>query len=162
MSLKVNLRHLEKGPQHLEGEMPAEELDLEGVDELIRVPGPLRYDLEAQKMEHAILVQGRLSLDLECDCVRCLKTFIHHLELRDFTCHILLEGDEKSVVTNDCVDLTPHLREDILLGFPRHPLCKPDCRGLTKPSNARKSKPRGAGDAKKHSPAWAELNKLKF
>ncbi len=33
-------------------------------------------------------------------------------------------------IKNDCVDLTPWVREDILLGFPQHPLCRPDCGGL--------------------------------
>ena len=33
-------------------------------------------------------------------------------------------------IENDCVDLTPFVREDILLEFPQHPLCKPDCGGL--------------------------------
>ena len=43
-----------------------------------------------------------------------------------------LVGEEKVAVDNDCVDLTPYLREDILLAFPQHPLCEPDCRGLPK------------------------------
>ena len=41
-----------------------------------------------------------------------------------------LEGEEEVPVINDCVDLTPYMREDILLAFPQHPLCEPDCGGL--------------------------------
>ena len=50
------------------------------------------------------------------------------------------EGEDRVAVDNDCVDLTPYLREDILLEFPQHPLCKPECRGLKKTSTG-KAKP---------------------
>jgi uncharacterized metal-binding protein YceD (DUF177 family) len=60
----------------------------------------------------------------------------------------------------DTVDLTSFLREDILLELPQHPLCKPDCGGLKKPT-PEKSKPSGSSDVKTSS-AWAELEKLKF
>ena len=60
------------------------------------------------------------------------------------------------------VDLTPYVREDILLEFPRHPLCNPDCRGLPGISVGGSTNLRGAGKTEVGSPAWAELNKLKL
>jgi uncharacterized protein len=137
MALLINIRQLEKENISLEGELPANDLDLEGVDELIRVEEPLQYDLEAEKLDDSILVQGTLALNLQCECVRCLKSFVYPLELTGWACHLPLEGDEKVPVANDSVDLTPYLREDILLEFPRHPLCKSDCSGL--PKKAEKS-----------------------
>jgi uncharacterized metal-binding protein YceD (DUF177 family) len=69
-----------------------------------------------------------------------------------------LEGEDKVSVENDCVDLTPFIREDILLDFPQHPLCKPECAGLKTKSQAPKVK-----DAEKEASAvWAELDKLKL
>jgi uncharacterized metal-binding protein YceD (DUF177 family) len=63
-------------------------------------------------------------------------------------------------VANDCVDLTPYVREDILLEFPRHPLCNLECRGLPKTSVG-KSKNASSADKTEAGPsAWAELNKL--
>ena len=41
MPITVNLRHLEEKEVQLDGEISAEELDFEGVDELIRVREPL-------------------------------------------------------------------------------------------------------------------------
>jgi uncharacterized protein len=160
MSLLINLRHLEKAELPLKGKLPAAELDLDDVDELIRVEGPLKYDLEAQKLEKSILVQGSVELDLKCECARCLKPFTHRLEFADWACHLPLEGEEKAVVAGDCVDLTPFLREDILLELPQHPLCQPDCRGLVKKPAVRKKS--DAGRTKEGSSAWTELNKLKF
>lgn len=150
--LSINLRHLEEHDLRLRGELPAAELDMETGDEMVHASQPLRYDLEAQKLEGGMLVRGSLRLVLECRCVRCLKPFARELELKEWTCHLPFEGEDKVAVVNDCVDLTPFLREDMLLEFPQHPLCKPDCKGLKV-----SEQPREENDS-----AWAELDKLKF
>src|SRR5579884_2553189 len=162
MSLMINLRHLEKDNVELEGELPANQLDVEGADELVHVREPLHYELLAQKMDHSVLVQGKLSIVLDCECARCLKPFKHKLEFEDWACHLPLEGEEQAVVSNDCVDLTPYIREDILLGFPQHPLCEVECGGLQNKAANRRKKTGGTGQTKENSSAWAELNKLKF
>ena len=155
--LSVNLRHLESHEIRLEGELAAAELDFDLHDEMIRAEQPLRYDLTVEKLSDALLVTGSLKLVLDCQCVRCLKAFKHKLVLEDWTCHLPLAGEEKAAVNNDCVDLTPFVREDMLLEFPQHPLCKPDCGGLKK-SQA----PKTGGKDRSESAAWAELDKLKL
>jgi uncharacterized protein len=65
-------------------------------------------------------------------------------------------------VVNDFVDLTPYVREDILLEFPRHPVCNPECRGLPKTAIGQARNSSGTGKTEVGSPAWAELNKLKL
>jgi uncharacterized protein len=162
MPLLVNLQHLEAHELRFEGELPLGELDIETGDEVIRLVEPLEYDLEVQKVEDGLLVQGKLSLDLSCQCVRCLKPFLYRLELMDWARHFPLQGEEAAAVVNDCVDLTPYIREDILLGFPQHPLCEPECPGL--PANdVRRAKKTSSTEQTDHgSPAWEELNKLKF
>jgi uncharacterized protein len=164
MALLINLRHLDRDNVELEGELPANELDVENVDELIHARKPLHYQLEAQKMESGILVMGNVAITLDCECARCLKPFEYRLELKDWTCHLPLEGEDQVAINNDCVDLTPYLREDILLGFPQHPLCKPECGGLPKKAVGKTKKTGGTGKTKEKtsSSAWAELNKLKF
>lgn len=160
MPLLVNLRHLERHDLTLNGELPTADLGIDTCDEMVRLAKPLQHQLVVQLLDDALLVRGRLLLPLACECVRCLKTFEYRLELDDYTCHLPLSGEEKVPVVSDCVDLTPFLREDILLELPQHPLCKTDCGGLKKPHTG-KSKPSGAGDVKTTS-AWAELDKLKF
>jgi uncharacterized metal-binding protein YceD (DUF177 family) len=159
MPLQVNIRHLEDNDVHLRGELPVAELDLPNNDELIRAAQPLRYDLTAQRVGDAILVQGRVELTLECDCAHCLKPFQHRLELDPWTAHLPLEGPEKAAVKDDLADLTPSLREDILLALPQHPLCGAGCAGL--PNRAKENKTKGASQTDRSS-AWSELNKLKF
>jgi uncharacterized metal-binding protein YceD (DUF177 family) len=161
MPIKFNIRHLEENDLTLQGELSAAELALEHHDELVRAIKPLKYDLTAQKMGNDILVQGRLELLLDCECSRCLKPVEHMIELPDWAVHLPLEGPEKASVNNDCVDLTPYIREDILLELPQHPLCGSNCAGLPKGSVGIAKKPKGAGQTEASS-AWSELNKLKF
>jgi uncharacterized metal-binding protein YceD (DUF177 family) len=56
--------------------------------------------------------------------------------------------------------LTPYVREDMLLELPRHPLCRPDCRGLEKIKTSRAQNTGGKDELT--PPAWAELDKLKL
>jgi uncharacterized protein len=129
---------------------------------LIRAEGPLQYDLEAQQIETSLLIKGRLRLRLQCECARCLKPFEYPIELKEWTRHLPLEGEERAPVANDCVDLTPFLREDILLEFPQHPLCKPDCGGLPKTHRGKAKKVDDLKPGPQESTAWAELDKLKL
>jgi DUF177 domain-containing protein len=154
--LKVNLRHLEEHGIHLQGELPVAELDLGVNDELIRVERPLHYDLSVERLHDAVLVTGSLALPLDCECARCLKKFKTELKLAGWALHLPLEGEDKVPVDNDCVDLTPFVREDILLDFPQHPLCRPDCAGLR--NKVRKSE----AVKKPVLNVWTELDKLKL
>jgi uncharacterized protein len=162
MPLVVNLRHVEAHNVRLKGELPVEELDLDTRDELIQAREPLHFDFEVQKMEHALLIQGSLQLTLDCQCARCLKAFKWPIKLDHWACHLQLQGEESVPVINDCVDLTPYIREDILLEFPQHPLCDAECRGLPKTVSGKAKKPLSASQTETGSPAWSELNKLKL
>ena len=162
MSLQVNLRHLEEHPIRLQGELAPAGLDIETRDQIIQLGGPLSYDLEVQKMESGLLVQGQLRLPLRCQCVRCLKSFEYILELHQWASLLPFQGEDAVKVINDCVDLTPIIREDILLEFPQHPLCDVNCRGLRNASVGKSKTFSNIGQADAGSPAWNELNKLKF
>ncbi len=161
MSLVINLRHLAAHNLVLRGEVPVSELDIDNRDEMIQPGLPLWHDLEVQKLERSLLLRGQLRLTLRCQCVRCLRPFEHRIELNAWACHLPLQGEDRVPVINDCVDLTPYIREDILLEFPQHPLCKPDCRGLEK-TQIGKAKSSGAGQTETSSSAWAALDKLKL
>jgi uncharacterized protein len=113
-------------------------------------------------MEQSLLVQGSLQLPLQCECVRCLKSFEHKLKLSHWARLLPLEGEEKTPVDNDCVDLTPYLREDILLEFPQHPLCETECRGLPANQTGKAKRTTKPEASTQQSSAWNELDKLKF
>ena len=158
MPLKFNIRHLENKELRLQGEVPSEELELELHDEMISPVGTLAYDLEAEQIDDAALVRGDLRLPIEYTCVRCLKKFTEALELEDWTCHLPLTGEDATPVENDLVNLTPYMREDILLALPQHPLCEPECGGLKPPASLN-----DPGEMSEPTPsAWSELDKLKL
>src|SRR5580704_2862144 len=155
MTVPINLQQLEHGVLRLKGELTSADLELEGLDELIHVEGVVNYELTAEKLEKSVLVQGNVSLKFRCECARCLKPFIRPLELANWACHLPLEGEEAAPVMNDCVDLTPYLREDILLEFPQHPLCRPDCDGLPGKSTGKIENTGGIGQTSNALSDWA-------
>ena len=161
MSLIVNIRRLEAEDVELRGDLPVAELALDCPDELVHARQPVRFDLTAQKPGREVLVQGKIGLVLDCECSRCLKAFQQRLELANWTAHVPLAGPEKVEIKDDCVDLTPYLREDILLEFPQHPLCEAGCASL--PNRADKNAKQAKGGSQTSSSSvWSELNKLKF
>lgn len=160
MSISFNLRHLEKRCIRLTGEAAFSDLDLDSRDELIRFCGPVTYELEVQKVERGVLVQGALSVEVECDCARCLKTFAQPIALQPWTVYLPLAGDDAVRVDNDCVDLTPYLREDILLALPQHPLCAQDCQGLLREYGRVLKSPTAEGMGESRVSPWGDLDKL--
>ncbi|MBR90542.1 MAG: hypothetical protein CMO66_04625 [Verrucomicrobiales bacterium] len=155
MTLQVNLEALKEGDLPFVGEIPAEKLDIIEDDELIRSVHPLTYNLEASLLEDALLVRGRLDMPLDCECARCLQPFVHTVTLPEWTAHLPLTGEDAVEIKEEVVDLTPVLREDILLGFPRHPLCAPDCAGLASKTNG------DAATADPEESPWARLDEWK-
>jgi uncharacterized protein len=159
MLIKVNLRLLEKKPALLEGEVDFSELAPGIKDELIRLTGPVKYWLTVEKQAQGVHVQGRLGAEVQCDCARCLNSFDFPLELADFIALGVLEGEEALIRDGDFADLTPLVREEILLALPTHPLCRPDCRGLQQKNDARDNRL----DASPSSGlVWGALDKLKL
>jgi uncharacterized protein len=162
MPILINIRQLQKQNLQLAGELVPLELNLNGLDECIEVSLPIRYQLEAEMMDSQVLVRGCITLQLELTCVRCLKQFSQPCDFTDWACDLALEGEDKTPVANDCVDLTPQIREDILLAFPQHPLCETGCGGLKRLSGAAVDRRIGPEPGGVVPTAWAELDKLKL
>ena len=160
MPFLVNLHQLDKANIRLQGELNAEELDMEDLDELIHFRRPLTYDVEIQKDRENLLLQGRWRVSLDCECARCLKAYRHDIQLDEWTCLVPLAGESMAVTINDSVDLTPYLREDIVLALPPHPVCGPDCPGIR--SQQRDSVEKKAAEQETKSSPWNELDKLEF
>ncbi len=112
--MKIHLRQIPAAGLHLEGEedCPVPQLD----PEQVRCAGPLRYALDAGVSEGALWANGELTQPVELHCVRCLEAFLFEIEVKDFAVHAELAGPE-------VVDLTPFMREDILLNLPPYPHC---------------------------------------
>jgi uncharacterized metal-binding protein YceD (DUF177 family) len=112
--MKVHVLQIPPEGMSLEGEEPSDVLDLGsfGASAL----SPIRYALDVGLSDGGLFATGRVSVQVECECVRCLERFQRPLEVPDFACQVQLEGREM-------VDLTEQIREDILLALPAHPHC---------------------------------------
>jgi len=161
MPILVNLIQLQECNAHIRGELPVSDLDLGFEDEVVRFAQPLKYRLEVQLLDDALLLTGDLELPVTCECVRCLKPIPEVIRLRNWACHIPMEGEERPAIVRDSVDLTPYIREDMVLALPTHPVCRDDCPGLT--AKTKHSLRTAAGSkAEGVSSPWDELNKLKL
>lgn len=112
-------------------------------DEEIVIAEPVRFSGSLQKKGERIFVQGKVSTRLVLVCVRCLDPFSITVA-EDFSAEYLPEiyeefEKEKSIRGEDfdvsyyagtCIDLTPALRDHLLLAVPVAPLCRADCLGL--------------------------------
>lgn len=162
MPLKVNMNDLARTEVSFKGVLPVKELEIDGLDEVIHANHDLFYDFTVQKLEKQLLLNGNLSIALDCECVRCLKSFVYNIVLNNWSLTLELEGEEKVNIVNDIVDLTPYIREDILLNFPLHPVCEPECAGLPELLASGQIEQMKSDRPEPFNSVWAELDKLKL
>ena len=161
MPLLIHLKDLtDDNALELSGELPPAELDLGGIDPLMTAPKPLKYDLTVTMMGEALLVQGEWSIPLAFECARCLKRFEQEIADPQWACHLPLEGEEAVPISDETVDLTSAVREDIVLALPQHPGCGEGCAGMPEAfaADSKTSEP-GGGLA---ATDWSDLDKLKL
>jgi uncharacterized metal-binding protein YceD (DUF177 family) len=146
--VKVHLKQIPSDGLHLEGdeECPFLELGAEGIG----CAGPLHYKIDLGVANGALWASGSLSQTVQLRCVSCLEQFIHEIRVPAFAAHIELLGPET-------IDLTPLMREDLLLNLPAHPHCNRDGSRVCK---ARQVEFRG--QATEHKSDWSALDKLKL
>jgi uncharacterized metal-binding protein YceD (DUF177 family) len=115
--MKVHLKQIPPEGLHLEGD---EDCPLEGLEEEdVRCAGPLRYKIDIGVSGSALWANGSLHQAVELRCVSCLEKFVYEIRVPEFAVHTELRGPET-------VDLTPFVREDLLLNLPAHPRCDRD------------------------------------
>lgn len=162
MPVLISIAALNHGVVQLEGELAAEELALDLNDPCIVSRLPLHYQLAAEFMGDEVFVQGELEARLDCVCVRCLEPFEHVLRVSPWSALFPLSGEDALPMVDEAVDLTPQIREDSLLALPQHPVCRPECRGLSS-QGLDSTKPTGASDDLRRVPsAWSVLDTLKL
>jgi uncharacterized metal-binding protein YceD (DUF177 family) len=150
--VKIHLRQIPAEGLHLEGEeeCPIPQLDPEET----RCAGPLRYALDVGISEGALWANGALRQSVELRCVRCLESFRFDIEVKDFSLHTKLTGPE-------LVDLTPSMREDILLNLPAYPHCDREG-GRVCPVPVTIKKPDENDVLEARPPDWSALDQLKI
>lgn len=115
--MKFHSDQIGHDPVELQSELPASILDLN--EREIQANEPIRAHLWVRLEEGNFIVHGTLSTKLELQCGRCLDWFPWPVEINDF--YLELEPPHPQVI-----DLTPSIREDILLKLPFNAVCRLD------------------------------------
>ncbi len=139
----------------LAGEVPSDGFGMEGEDSL-RFEAPVRYRLRVQRTGRDLLVTGTLETVVLMVCDRCAEWFEMPVRVGSFL--RMFEG----AVGAGPVDLTPMIREDMILALPHKVLCRDDCKGLCSTCGANLND--GPCDCKRDeggSP-WAALDSLEL
>jgi uncharacterized protein len=145
--MKIHLKQIPAEGLHLEGKenFPIPELE----SDEIRCAGPLRYKIDIGVGEGSLWANGSISQPVELRCVSCLENFVYEIKVPAFAVHTELRGPE-------VVDLSPFLREDLLLNLPAHPHCDRDGGRICKaPAPSAQPETKRKAD-------WSELDKLKL
>lgn len=102
----------------------------------------IEADIDATHTNPGALLEGDARATVEQECSRCLRAIsspvdAHFAEQYYATLNVDTGVpmpdpplDAKVIGHDFLIDLTPLLREEIILATPQAPLCRPDCRGL--------------------------------
>lgn len=152
--MKIHLKQIPLEGLHIEGDENERILEVE--DGLFRALGPVRYSLDVGVSASGLFATGMLEVDLELECVTGLERFKYTLKVEDFAMQEELDGRET-------VDLTPYVREDILLALPPYPHCDWNGEHVCAGVQEKIADERKPGVPLSQVPvAWDELDKLKL
>lgn len=108
------------------------------------VTGEVHVQVEIRKSGNFYNVEGLEEYDLSLTCSRCLENINRHdksnfqLKFKNKTDYTIDGGltrkfdknKNEYIVENNCINLGPFLRDQIILSVPMKPLCSEDCEGL--------------------------------
>jgi len=106
----------------LKGEEPDDILDLH--EDVLGQACPVTYDLSVQLAGNELIARGSLTAQVEFKCCRCAEMFAVTVTERRFFAVVEIPNKVESV------DLTPDIREAMILAFPSYPVCDSGCKGL--------------------------------
>jgi uncharacterized protein len=131
-----------KAPLHVEADLGEKQLNLRST--LASVVTIIHSQLRVSLSGERVMVDGRISGDLEVICCRCAKGCSQQVE-KDFSVEywpdptVDHEGDEQELTydeldigfyRDDKIDLSAVVTEQILLDIPMKPVCHEGCKGL--------------------------------
>ncbi|MGH2377013.1 MAG: YceD family protein [Candidatus Limnocylindria bacterium] len=99
-------------------------------------------DVRATHTDPGAYLEGDVRATIAAECARCLRPITTPVETRfaeQYYAIIHVEsgasmpdapGDAKTIGSDFTIDLTPLIREEVILATPLSVLCRPDCRGL--------------------------------
>ena len=135
--MRIALKRLTEGINHLQIAVPSEALDLEAPE--LRCASEIKAELTIARSEWVYSIKGSAFGSARLVCARCLTEFETELSAplelivqRQKMAPAEDAGDEVKFISPDAdfVDLTDEVRDALLLAFPIKALCSEGCRGL--------------------------------
>ncbi len=156
--MKIHKHDLDAEDRRFSGEWA--DLTLLGEEEgVFRQIGPVAYVLDIRLEGTGVLLSGKIGVEVELECVRCLSSFRHKLIVPNFLVHLEWAG-------RGLLDLSGVFREDLLLALPDYPDCAEDG-GLVCPGPPAEEKSSRKGSVAIPEPVsppdpWQALDELKL
>lgn len=99
-------------------------------------------DVRATHTDPGAYLEGEVEATIAAECARCLRPITTPVKTEfaeQYYASIHVDsgdsmpeapGDAKTIGTDFMIDLTPLIREEVILATPLSVLCRPDCKGL--------------------------------
>jgi len=151
--MKIMVARIPEEGSSYDGSDPGAVMELAG-DPFVKVEGDVQYTLQAQCISEELIVCGALSVDLGLKCTRCSEFFSTTVTDSDF---LRAYSASREI---DSVDITPDMREDLLLHIPAFPVCSEGCKGLCTQCGADLNKGSCDCEAGERPSPWSALDNL--
>jgi len=119
--MKIIVNQVPQEGLYLREQIKPADLDLE--TELIKFLSDISIEGKVNRITNALTVSLNIKAVLSAACSRCLEDFKW-----DFSKDVLFNFPLESTTT--FIDISPDIREEIILDYPMKPLCRTDCKGL--------------------------------
>ena len=165
--MKIDISHILKSA----GEQEKVKFDdvIEYEDDNVKIVSPVKVDAKLINTGKTILLTGKVELQVELTCCRCLKAFKCPMtlyleeEYSLLTSHAKARKEEQEIELKDedfvfeiggdnTIDLFEAIRQNLLTVVPLKPLCRKKCKGI---------KIKEKSKDKQIDPRLAKLKKLK-
>lgn len=111
----IRFGDLESDQAALKGELGIDIFQIESSGD-IRSIGPVACDFHTTISGEHLILDGNLSIPCQLRCVGCLEDFSYFRDISDYHAEIKIDDFTQ-------LDLTEHIRDDILLEIPTYPHC---------------------------------------
>jgi uncharacterized protein len=116
--------------------------------ELIAYTAPVSADVTVDLVGAEILVSGKVQTEFGCVCSRCLAEFRYPIKA---------SFRQNVTATEEPVDVSPYIKESVLLDLPLKALCRESCRGLCPNCGVNRNETTCHCEAKKTNAQWDAL-----
>lgn len=165
--MRLNVSDIPDGGLQTELDLPVEINDIAGSD-------IAHVRMNVFRFGKKVLIEGSLKISLSLECSRCLKEYSFTLDLAfrdEYDPVEEFENEDKQELTgreleknsysNDEIDISGLIKEQVMLNIPMKPLCRSDCQGICPRCGKHLNEGLCECKAEEIDPRLAPLKKLK-